>query len=100
MHAPYIVNSVIKGFWPCHEERRIKTITKIPHNHTQPLIGKLSCVIRKLKNRSVCMQRAFLLFCCCDEKSIVVDGYAHNVSFNMASIKRLLSEFGIQNRSG
>ena len=34
------------------------------------LIGKLSCVIRKLKNRSVCMQSAFLLFCCCDEKSM------------------------------
>ena len=37
----------------------------------EPLIGKLSCVIRKLKNRSVCMQSTFLLFiCCCDEKSM------------------------------
>ena len=31
--------------------------------HTRTLIGKLSCVIRKLKNRYVCMQGAFLLFC-------------------------------------
>ena len=27
-------------------------------------------VIRKLKNRSVCMQSAFLIFCCRDEKSM------------------------------
>ena len=36
--------------------------------HTSGLIGKLCCVIGKLKKRSVCMQRAFLLFCCWDEK--------------------------------
>ena len=35
-----------------------------PIGHTCQLIMKLSCVIRKLKNRSVCMQSAFLLFCC------------------------------------
>ena len=27
-------------------------------------------MIGKLKNRSVCMQSTFLLFCCCDEKSM------------------------------
>ena len=36
--------------------------------HTSGLIGKLCCVIGKLKKRSVCMQSAFLLFCCCNEK--------------------------------
>ena len=39
-------------------------------DHTCLLIGKLSCAIRKLKTRSVCMQSAFLLFCCFDEKSM------------------------------
>ena len=34
---------------------------------------KLGCVIGKLKKGFVCMQSAFLLFCCCDEKIVHVN---------------------------
>ena len=81
--------------------------------HTSGLIEKLGCVIGKLKNRSVCMQSAFLLFCCCDEKSMhanlspsststtMVVGYCLNrlgETVFMAMSKPMLTEFGIHYR--
>ena len=53
--------------------------------HTSGLIGKLGCVIGKLKNRSVCMQSAFLLFCCCDEKSMQANLSPSSTSTTMLS---------------
>ena len=38
--------------------------------HTIPVFGQLPLFFGQLKKRSVCMQSAFLLFWCCDEKSM------------------------------
>ena len=41
-----------------------------PMKHTIPVFRQLPLLFGQLKKRSVCMQSAFLLFWCCDEKSM------------------------------
>ena len=56
--------------WQKRVQPTIAPCLAVGSAHTYRLIRKLGRAIRKLKNRSVCMQSAFLLFCCCDEKSM------------------------------